>query len=463
MRRASAVACIMWAIAVASGSCTGDDGSTAHDAGLDINYVPYDAGITDPLDANNDTPYYNPDGWVGLQGFDRACDIYVAPSPSAKNFPPPIAWGPCDGRLQSDGGTLSCQQMADNWGSGVAPGHSPVGYVGSAFVDRSTQAVTLPILRGWGTRSLNIVADADGPVRQAIVSLPPNCDLGTFPSLSSTSAIYNIEEVSSDGQLNLVLAGAFGGPIGSPRMLRVYSGSSSLGYVAGANEFAEFGSKGFDTGSWIDGHRIDTLSTTAPGQIEELQFQNDNLFFAVADLTFGRVQMNAPGSGVVDFISFGNDSQSYAADFGTDGNDMVWSEAFGHASDEAPWTTINIVTAPFTTTPSAIVKRRLRSETLAPGDHKFTVGCGYAAHEFTDSVSSGERIVRISDGQSWTLRNAIVPTTRPDGGAAMALLSWNDAVAITCSEIFINFNFGTGFANLARIRLDSLGAGTPPD
>ena len=446
MDRALAVTCgaaivaLGAVMAIAAASCSDTQTATARDAAAD-------ARVSDASDAGSissdasDAPYYNADGWVGLQGFDQACGIFIAPSSSAKNFPAPISWEPCDSRVPGvDGGSLSCRQIVG--GSG---------YVASAYVNRATQAVTLPVVRGLGNSALYLVADADGPVHQAIVAAPPLCDLGTFSSVSATSVIYTPEEFSSN--LDVIKTGALGGPLeGSLKLLRNYSNVSSVGYVAGANEFVEFGAPGFDTGSWVDGHRLDSLSTSAHGQLSEPQFQNDNLFFSMGDLTYGSIQMYAAGKGVVDFITFGNDTQSYAADFGTDGTDMVWSEAFGHPSDTSPWTTINIVTAPYTTTPSAIAKRRVRSETVTPGDHKFTVGCGYAVHEFNDSTSSGVRIVRLSDGVSWLLRNSSSP-----------LLSWNDGVAITCSEIFINFNFGSTSTNLARIRLDSLGIGTPAD
>lgn len=43
------------------------------------------------------------------------------------------------------------------------------------------------------------------------------------------------------------------------------------------------------------------------------------------------------------------------------------------------------------------------------------------------------------------------------------VVTWASPIAITCSEIFVNFNFGSSEENLARIRLDSLGPGTPAD
>ncbi|MGH7285042.1 MAG: hypothetical protein ACRELY_26245 [Polyangiaceae bacterium] len=289
-------------------------------------------------------------------------------------------------------------------------------------------------------------------MRQAILSSPPLCGFGPFPSISATNVVYEPEELSAD--LNIVLTGAVGGPIdGTLKVLRVYDNVQSVDYAAGASEFAEYGQPGFDTGSWADGHKLENISSSGSGQVGELQYQDDNLFFSIDDLNYGRVELHRPGAGTIDFISFGDDANSYAADLGTDGNDMVWTEAFGHpGGNENPWTTINIMTAPFTTDPGSIVKRRLRSETRNLGDVPFAVGCGYAAHEISTVDGGALRVVRISDGQSWVFYNSTSP-----------VVTWGSAVAITCSEIFVNFNFGSTSTNLARIRLDSLGPGAPAD
>lgn len=77
----------------------------------------------------------------------------------------------------------------------------------------------------------------------------------------------------------------------------------------------------------------------------------------------------------------------------------------------------------------------------------FQVGCGYAAR------SNGEhiRVVRLSDGQSWLLSNAL---TDPWG--------WSEPLALTCTELFATVR-NSGVTRLARVRLDSLGPGIAPD
>jgi hypothetical protein len=75
------------------------------------------------------------------------------------------------------------------------------------------------------------------------------------------------------------------------------------------------------------------------------------------------------------------------------------------------------------------------------------VTCGYAAR----SNGLHIRVVRLSDGQSWTLSNA---TTDPWG--------WSEPLAVTCTELFATVHI-PGATRLARIRLDALGPGIAPD
>jgi hypothetical protein len=106
------------------------------------------------------------------------------------------------------------------------------------------------------------------------------------------------------------------------------------------------------------------------------------------------------------------------------------------------------MTAPYTTEPGAVASRRVRTE-QGPGFDVvyFQVGCGYAAR------SNGEhiRVVRLSDGQSWVLSNALTDAW-----------GWTEPLALTCTELFATVR-SSGVTRLARVRLDSLGSGIAPD
>lgn len=450
MKRIATAAILSSTIICSCGGCSNssDNGSPtdagpSRDSSKDTSVSNLDAGTT------SDSGSFSLAGWVTVPGSDSACGFLTAPS-GAPNVPPPIAWESCDSRIKEvDGGTLSCRQMADNWNSGVPTGTLPFGFTWSAFEDASNGRTTVAIERAASGVGLYLVADVDGPVRQAIAATSPSCDLGEFSSVSANSVIYNFEKLSSSH--TLLSGGAIGGAFGSPQTLRSYSSPGGLEYAAGTTIFSEFGSKGFDLGALADGHQVSVLSTAAPGTPSEFQFEQDALFFSVSNLDYGRVQFATSDAGVADFIAFGAVTTNYAADFGTDGTDMVWTEASGHPDGGTnPWTTISTMTASFTTNPATITKRRLRSQsTYGLGTDPFVVGCGYAAHQTSDLDGTGLRVIRLSDGRSWRLLNGSV--------------TWNAPVAISCSELFVNVNFGPTALNLVRIRLDSLGAGDPAD
>jgi hypothetical protein len=59
-------------------------------------------------------------------------------------------------------------------------------------------------------------------------------------------------------------------------------------------------------------------------------------------------------------------------------------------------------------------------------------------------------VVRLSDGRTWIIDNQGIPN-----------FSWGRALWITCTELFTQMNDGK--STVARIRLDSLGEGQPPE
>jgi hypothetical protein len=237
-------------------------------------------------------------------------------------------------------------------------------------------------------------------------------------------------------------------------VLESYGGGIALSYFAGPNAYFVYPANTLKT--WTSPSTlVTTVPTPDPGQIGDPTFIGDTMFFALENTTYHRIKVFSPTDGIRDLVSYGNDPQRGASDIGTDGKDMVWTEASGRPSPSGPWTTIDIMTAPFTTDPGAIVKRRLRSETRQFGGNEFVVGCGYAAHEASLSTfEPGMRIVRLADGRSWRF-GKIVAETGPNWQIGYPL-------AITCDEVFVLFQHGYQF-NVARIRLDSLGPGDPPD
>jgi hypothetical protein len=296
-----------------------------------------------------------------------------------------------------------------------------------------------------------LVAEVDGRVHTAIVGPRTSCYIGSA-SLAGDKVVF---QATRENGPTAYRVGALGGDVDKmPLVLESYGGGIALSYFAGPNAYFVYPANTLKT--WTSPSTLVTsVPTPDPGQIGDPTFIGDTMFFTLENTTYHRIKVFSPTDGIGDFVSYGNDPQKGASDIGTDGKDLVWTEASGRPSPSGPWTTIDIMTAPFTTDPAAIVKRRLRSESLIFGANEFVVGCGYATHQFANSTfDGGVRIVRLSDGQSWKLGK--VPS---DAGPSW---SFTSPLAITCDEVFVGLSHGDQ-SNVARIRLDSLGPGDPPD
>ena len=82
------------------------------------------------------------------------------------------------------------------------------------------------------------------------------------------------------------------------------------------------------------------------------------------------------------------------------------------------------------------------------------MGCGYAARPagLDDPYHASLHVVRLSDGQGWLLTGNLDPPR----------MQWSIPLGITCDELFttVSIEYRT---RILRVRLDSLGPGTPPD
>ena len=114
------------------------------------------------------------------------------------------------------------------------------------------------------------------------------------------------------------------------------------------------------------------------------------------------------------------------------------------------------MTAPFTSDPSQLKPRRLRSNVAEASWEQFAVGCGYAAKTSDRGDDQPVVVVRLSDGQKWELKNSSF-SLPPD-----QRWNWDNRIALTCDEIFVQAIPGKR-GEIVRIRLDSLGPGIPAD
>lgn len=431
-------------LAIFASCSNANHASTPGDAGVDAavedgakkdwNVEPADTG-----------PEFNADGWVRLDY--PGCNLYAAPSP--EKMPASLVWEPCSSIVAPLG--ISCMQIKETWpptSGGVSKGIAMF----HAWQDASGK-VGLALGYGTGGFSVRTVAEAGGPVHQAISYDRGQCSV-TAGSLAAGKSVWMVVQPKSSTRPEE--RGAIGGEAGSvPLVLEHWNDGAARSYYAGPSSYFALGPANA-VRSWTPGAPpLGNVVLTDPGQMLPRTFIGDELFYEVSNLSYARIKVYSPANGARDLVSFGDDVSKRAVDFGTDGVDMVWVEASGRAAVGDPWSTIDIMTAKYTADAVAIQKRRLRSEGTAAGGEPFTVGCGYASHYASTSVDGNiVRIVRLSDGRSWKLPELFV-----DGGVWL----FQQTHAITCDEIFMNVLSTNGAMKTVRVRLDSLGTGDPAD
>ncbi len=318
-------------------------------------------------------------------------------------------------------------------------------------LDKNGNAVILTS-RDYGAvldHRIELLADADGPVHSAIMAtqVAEHLLVGFLPPAFTVSRwLVRVFDGTSAG------GGGYVG--GTPDVVAptVHSkfGSVATHYaVAGALGVVDIASNSvvslldFNTGAKILDIKTPSLPMTFEWMFrDEVYWQgNSNLVDDVGRWT--------PDAGAIDFINYGFDPNHGAADLGTDGTDMVWFDETG-IDDAGAHAAMAYFTSPYAADPAKLVPRRLRSE--IPNTNVGTpiaVGCGYAAFAAPAFVS-GLRIVRLSDGWSWFLPN------NPSW-------YWTQALALTCSEVFVRIYIAGPITTMARVALSQLGPGTPPD
>lgn len=416
----------------------------ANDSSLPDTGTFEDRAVTDAQPAG-----YSTEGWVHLD-FDPQFDCGFYAAPDKTRMPQPIEWQPCESVVAATG--MVCRDMKFNWAppTGALAG-SMMAPASDAWVDSDGKA-WLAFSRVSGGARYDLVAEADGPVHTAIRQPAQDCYL-TTASLREGKVVFNASRRSrSGGKETVHRSGAIGGSVDAvPSVLDSATDGIVRAYIAGAASY--FWLPDRLVRAWAPASSPTKVVVEDPGEISAPQFVGDSLLFQVGNLQYERIKAFSVADGARDLVSFGNDVSKQAADIGTDGKDMVWTEASGRSAAGEPWAAIDIVTSPFTTDSAKVQKRRLRSESGTVGAAPFIVGCGYAAHAFSSTRDgTGQRVVRLSDGRSWRL-TTLFGTPR---------WQWMGVLAITCEELFIGVSLGSEF-QVARVRLDSLGTGEAAD
>lgn len=448
-------------------ACSADvathDGVTNDRQGIDAGSRVRDEGRPADEDAAIPQPSV-PEGWVRFDDYEKSCGLYI-PS-DRKYLPRAIEWKSCNEQAGPSGAPgpvgMVCQRMATDW-EGAAGGQHLQDY-NPARVG-SDGKLHLLVRRFVGKHVLDVLGDADGGGVHHAILQTAKC-LTLQPSLGPTHVIYGmIDDFKVSGA-----GGAIGGPIDGlrPKVYRPY------GYQLGASLFPSFraGDGVFvedlnldEVHAFDDGRVIASLPNQADdlsGSYTRYELSGQDVFFTSASSNRVTIKSWTVGAGTKTLIGKDNDLTRSSIGFGTDGLDMVWLEASERVGTSQIYAKQETWTAKYTTDPDvlAATKRRVRATSIEYGN-VYKVGCGYAAvSAVTDSPwgKSGVRVIRLSDGVSWEIL---------DNSEAQRL-EWNlsTPVAVTCDEVFVTGSAwkGTGSRHyeIMRIRLDSLGPGTPP-
>lgn len=211
----------------------------------------------------------------------------------------------------------------------------------------------------------------------------------------------------------------------------------------------------FPPGAGLDGG-VELWSAAKDKGLQQGQIRatDDALFWNASNEAYGKERVYTPSAGVRALRDFGTEYTRRDFDVGTDGHDLFWVYGSERSQPSGVFPKLELMTAPYTTDPASLMPRRLRSYPYPGGVGAVpaVVGCGYAVH----NRLLASTLVRLSDGMAWTIPADIVQTG----------VQWAKPIAVTCDEVF-----GLGYlpanpsrpSTLVRVRIDSLGPGTPAD
>lgn len=464
-----AIGAMMLALAACRG-CTSTDSTVAGAVGTLADASPdrtQDASIEgrpDTLDADAvpaDTPSESTvdsgcalSNWQSWTGWSDQCPIYV-PGPGCE-LPSPIDWEPCPPPVPQN---IACKRMKNTWGGTVSPfpkfWRDPTSGAGLILFTREQHP------SGSGS-AVRLIAAVDGPVRMA-----------QFYADYHNSECAYAEEDMSDGRyvLNAVSHKAttteqalLGATVetSAPLMLMQVQNPSTMftsGFRISSAWIAQLTLGAIKAWAW-------DLTTSAmvyeagkdPNGLQPHVpiVRGSDIFFSAGNLTLCGVMSWNPNDGVRPLLRRYSDSTWAAGTFGTDGKDMVWTQSQGANACNNDGPNPEVWTAPYTTDPVVLkaTARRVRADVRGMSPDGYAVGFGYAARcdGFGSPQTPSLSIVRLSDGYRWT-----VP------GNNTQTLHWNQPLGLTDQEVLVTGVMANAGSTIFRIRLDSLGPGTPPD
>jgi len=458
----------------------GDDGGSP-DSGLDS--ARDDGAKTDAADdsaqeasTNPPLPDGIPAGWELYTDFSPACKFYV---PGEKGeMPAPLEWETCPAQFP---GSLECEKLKF---TGYIAGQQ----YSFCDIDPQTGHPLLAVQRfglqgGRTDRSDTIVAEADGPVRFALMQASPSqsgCDVmlqyanqgrvsvhlyGDDPS-KPNPFISGVEDFTGFPE------GIIGDKIDNRHPKLAYRGTFDKTNVAGHLSWvsSDWFIKEPGNGNIIveDWDKTTTQNAYRPNYdppgyraLSVLPRGKDLFIYLWANANTYMLSWN-PDAGLRPLLYWDDDTRG-AGILGTDGKDMVWTYGEGKPPGTPnPYTKFTIMAAPYTTDPQQVqaTQRPLRQELKSDAniwldEQGWRVGCGYAARTTWRRAIA---VVRIGDGAMWFIPRVVDPNW-----------SWAKVLGVSSEHIYVIASsvisapvYPEGMV-VARFKLSSLGEPLSPD
>lgn len=391
-----------------------------------------------------------PEGWVPWTCFP-GCTYWLPKDVAA--LPPPILWEPCPAFSSYEG----CLQMVTDWSDGEGHPISPdvVFQTDSEgkhrlFVGRLAQNL------GGDTESYVewVVGDVDGDLDFAMRN-PWPWDCASFMrDFTQDTFAVGLWGPNHDTDVDAIMVGRLGSLTAEMPYRNTDPGSSA--WYVGSERFVklDYGSivtaVSPDLSSWFSLYSPAMNPDGTPFDAKPWILGQDIVFQTTSYATAGLWAYDTV-RGTHPLVTYPGDPEQGATNLGTDGVDMVWTYGEGKQSNGL-YSTVSVMTAPYTTDPDELSPRRLRKDmSLGIGTRslQFAVGCGYAGRVL--ATGRDAQIVRLSDGAGWVL-------------AGNDSWRWNQVLGFTCDELFIVAdNRHELEVNVARVPLTSLGEPLPAD
>ncbi|MCU0656540.1 MAG: hypothetical protein MUF64_15205 [Polyangiaceae bacterium] len=316
----------------------------------------------------------------------------------------------------------------------------------------------------------HLVAEADGPVRHALLQVNPV--VGGFyvqaQGLREGKYIWQMTgdtwDVPGFGDMGGFLAGDIDGLLPSTVGKAPKVGNLASNWDVSA-DWIVHNQIGLSVRSWSKPDKLKTqvfLGAQDPdGQPFSIYVpRGPDIFLGVGEGNYHGIMVWSQDQGLRPLQRWVGDYTRGAGNIGTDGKDLVWTYGEGKQPNDLDFPATSVFTAPYATDMATIdaTKRRVRSDVSRPGDttYQYVVGCGYAARRYFDYIAQTSELylVRLSDGKGWKI------TGLPQGADHVY---WSNPLAVSCEHVYVSLSIKKESNTIARIPLSSLGPGLPAD